>query len=174
MRLQASLLLAFCLQTLAGCTTTTLGTQQKSPPAPTECPQRAARSSALHPQDKPKDIQRLLVALHFDDQVQTIMATYVATLRAQSPDLPEEFFKIFQDGFSREFIRQLAIPIYDRHLTHEEIVALAEFYESPAGQSATLKIPLIATESMKGGAEWGRLFVERALSQWRAQHTSSR
>jgi hypothetical protein len=49
----------------------------------------------------------------------------------------------------------LAIPIYDRHLTMEELQALIDFYATPVGQRVVKKLPLVAQESNAIGQQWG-------------------
>jgi hypothetical protein len=50
----------------------------------------------------------------------------------------------------------LVIPIYERHFTHAEVKELIEFYQSPLGQKMLAKMPLVSTECIEAGAEWGR------------------
>ena len=50
---------------------------------------------------------------------------------------------------------ELIIPIYSRHLTHEDIKGLIVFYESPLGRKMTALLPAIAQESMQVGEQWG-------------------
>ncbi len=52
------------------------------------------------------------------------------------------------------------IPIYDRHLSHEEIRGLIQFYETPLGRRLVKVLPQIMQESMAAGEEWG---TERIL-----------
>lgn len=53
-----------------------------------------------------------------------------------------------------ELNKQL-IPVYKKHFTQEEVLAIIAFYESPAGKKLAEKTPLIAAESMQSAQAWG-------------------
>ena len=53
-----------------------------------------------------------------------------------------------------ELNKQL-IPIYKKHFTQDEVLAIIAFYESPTGKKLAEKTPLIAGESMQSAQAWG-------------------
>ena len=53
-----------------------------------------------------------------------------------------------------ELNKQL-IPVYKKHFTQEEVLAIIAFYESPTGKKLAEKTPLIAGESMQSAQAWG-------------------
>ena len=53
-------------------------------------------------------------------------------------------------------INELSYPIYHKYLTSEEITQLIQFYKSPIGQKTMAILPVISTEAMRAGEEWGR------------------
>ena len=57
----------------------------------------------------------------------------------------------------------MAVPIYAKYLTHEEIKDLLRFYESPSGAKFVSVLPQITQESMLAGQTWGANIGERAL-----------
>jgi len=48
------------------------------------------------------------------------------------------------------------VPIYQKHLTKEDLAAVTAFYSSPAGQKILKELPAIMAESMQAGGEIGR------------------
>jgi hypothetical protein len=48
------------------------------------------------------------------------------------------------------------VPIYQKHLTKEDLAAVVAFYSSPAGQKILREMPAIMSEAMQAGGEVGR------------------
>lgn len=51
---------------------------------------------------------------------------------------------------------ELIIPVYQKHLTRQEVKMVTDFYSSPAGQAFVQKMPLVLNEAMQVGGEYGR------------------
>ena len=78
-------------------------------------------------------------------------------------DIPAEVWQeIWRDVEARieEFVTERLVPIYDQHLSHEDIKGLIVFYESPLGKKLLQVMPLMSQESMLAGQAWGRDFAE--------------
>jgi len=58
-------------------------------------------------------------------------------------------------------LSDMLLPIYKRHLSHNDIKELLDFYRSPIGKKLAEKTPLMDSESMTIGVEWGRLIGEK-------------
>lgn len=69
-----------------------------------------------------------------------------------------------QDDFEKEFLASidindlvdLVVPIYDRHLSEEDVDGMLAFYRSPVGRRVIKVLPEITAESGKAGQEWGQ------------------
>ena len=72
--------------------------------------------------------------------------------------LGEEFKKI---GFTN-----MAIELYDKYFTAEEIKGLIQFYESPVGQKAIQVLPGLTQESTTRGIELGKTAGMKAMERW--------
>ena len=57
------------------------------------------------------------------------------------------------------FVMEMLVPIYDKHLTHEDIKGLIAFYETPVGRKLLAVMPLMHQESRIAGEIWGRDFA---------------
>lgn len=79
------------------------------------------------------------------------------------------FFQKFQSKVKVEQLIDLAVPVYDRNFSKEEIVKLTEFYESLVGQKFLAAQPQIIAEtqtaSMKMGQDMGRQAMMEVLDE---------
>lgn len=57
------------------------------------------------------------------------------------------------------FVMEMLVPIYDKHLTHEDIKGLIAFYETPVGRKLLAVMPRMHQESRTAGEIWGRDFA---------------
>jgi hypothetical protein len=82
--------------------------------------------------------------------------------RAHTDVAAEVWQEIWHDVETRveEFVTERLVPIYDQHLSHEDIKGLIAFYESPLGKKLLQVMPLMSQESMLAGQAWGRDFAD--------------
>jgi uncharacterized protein len=75
---------------------------------------------------------------------------------------PEQLAKVDQlfDGMFSDLpiddMIDAIIPIYQKHLTKGDLVAITAFYSSPVGQKVLKEMPAIMSEAMGAGGEIGR------------------
>ena len=66
-----------------------------------------------------------------------------------------------------------AIPIYEKYFTHEEILEIIAFNESPTGQKSIEVMPQLMAESMQAGQRWAMTVMpqvqEKVLAQMREE-----
>ena len=90
-------------------------------------------------------------------------------IRPAFPQVPESLWAELAGSLDPEELTGLAISIYDRHFTMEELQALIDFYTTPVGQQVVKKLPLVAQESNTIGQQWGETkaleIVERLAEQ---------
>jgi len=60
--------------------------------------------------------------------------------------LVDLFFAKFTAKADVERLLDLAVPVYDRNLSHQEIRGLIEFYQTPLGQKAIATLPKVTAE----------------------------
>ena len=58
-----------------------------------------------------------------------------------------------------ELVKEL-VPIYQKHLTKDEVQSLTDFYSTPAGQALLQKMPVVMQESMEVGSEYAQRHQE--------------
>ena len=69
--------------------------------------------------------------------------------------LVDLFFAKFTAKADVERLLDLAVPVYDRNFSHQEIRGLIEFYQTPLGQKAIATLPKVMAELQEQGRKWG-------------------
>jgi hypothetical protein len=76
----------------------------------------------------------------------------------QFTDINDNDWNEIEEYINREsfpnLIKQLK-PVYQKHLTEEDLKLIITFYKSEAGKKFAIKTPFIAQESMMVGQQWG-------------------
>ncbi len=125
---------------------------------------RAQQAAQVEP-EKAAAIRQLLQVTEAAELMVTSIETSMPVQRAANPEIPDVFWEEFAARLQQDvdgFI-ELLVPLYDRHLTLDEIRQLIDFYESPLGRRLVEVQPTLAAESMLAGQEWGgRLSMEVA------------
>ncbi len=92
----------------------------------------------------------------------------------QQPDRLQQFMDAFSKNFATRVtaaqVNDAQIPIYANHLSIEDIQALLNFYQTPAGQRIIKALPLIVEESQNAGANMVQPAAMDALRQMAAQY----
>lgn len=96
----------------------------------------------------------------------------VDAFRASDPSIPDAFWDEFVASVDASELVEMAIPIYVKHLTSEEMAATIAFYSSPEGQAVLRKLPLILSESMAAGQQWGEALGRRVAERLAARENT--
>jgi uncharacterized protein len=118
-------------------------------------------TSSLFGQTKEQDITKLMKMTGSDDLGMQVMFSMVEQFKQILPDVPAEYWDAFFKEVSGDDLINLIVPIYSKHFTHEEILAIIAFYETPTGRKMTEKLPVISEESMMAGQQWGMEIAEK-------------
>ena len=124
------------------------------------CPQSALGET---PADK-DDVQKLFATLHLREMMQNLMAVSMQqskqmahdALKKKQPNITDAELKrmdTVMDSFAKDmdFSGMLddMVPVYQRHLTKEDVEAMLVFYESPTGQKLLREQPAMTAEGMQ-------------------------
>ncbi|WP_199100685.1 DUF2059 domain-containing protein [Dyella sp. ASV21] len=94
-------------------------------------------------------------------QMETEMSTQVTTTMGRTmPCVPASYWSGFFSSTSQDELIHRMIPIYQHHLSAEDIQGLIAFYRSPLGQKMITVMPQTMAEGMQVGRQWGQ---ERAI-----------
>lgn len=83
---------------------------------------------------------------------------------AQLAEVDDFAEKLFQ-GMPIDEMVEAMVPIYQRHLTREDIDSIVAFYSSPVGQKLQREQPAMMQEGMKVGGEIGRRRLQAMMQQ---------
>ncbi len=82
----------------------------------------------------------------------------IVMYKKQKPEVPltvwDEFGNMFKKNISADLLTML-LPVYQKHLTEEDLTGITAFYKSPSGMKLAQESPLILQESMQVGQAWG-------------------
>lgn len=111
-----------------------------------------------------QDVRKLLELTGSTATFNTVIDQMIGNYRQSDLGVPDEFWDQVLKEFKKDPLEELykmILPIYKRHLTHEEIRGLITFYESEIGKTFIEKMPMIMQESMQAGSEWGQMIAEK-------------
>lgn len=138
-----------------------------------------ASQRAIEPA-KEKDIRRLLDLVGTRALVEQSVAEMSKTSRpVLESSLPageyrskliDAFFAKFQSKFDVQQLLDMAVPIYDRYLSHEEIKGLIQFYQTPLGQKTVKALPQITAEVMNESRKMGEGLGRQSMMEVLAEH----
>ena len=133
-----------------------------------------ARGQAPVDPEKARNIRRLLEITGSHNLGQQMIEQMMAALKRNTPGdepeaLKEKIFSIYEEemqkAFTVEKVDAAIIPIYDKYLTGEELIALIAFYETPLGKKVVGVLPQIFREASAAGEQLGRGEQERAAAR---------
>lgn len=158
------------------------GLAQSKAPAP-QAAVPASNASGEQPKVDPAkeaDIRSLLELTGVKDiAVQTMdgMTDSIKPLLANSlppGDYREKLVDLFLTKFRAkadpQHLLELAIPIYDKHFSNEEIKSLLQFYRTPLGQKTIQVLPMVALEMQQEGKKWGEGLGRDSMREVLAEH----
>ena len=87
--------------------------------------------------------------------------------RAKLIDL---FFTKFQAKVDTQHLVDLAVPIYDKYLSDDDIKGLTQFYQTPLGQKTLTVLPKLLGECQEAGRKWGSDVGRQSMLEVLAEH----
>ena len=96
--------------------------------------------------------------------LEQVRASFAETLpqNERAKRFLDDYIDRFQKKFNPQALTELTIPIYDKHISADDLRGLLDFYRSPLGERTLKALPLVLQESRERGA---------ALEQEAAQET---
>jgi uncharacterized protein len=155
--------LAGCL--LLGMCTSSLLAQNKTPSTNSSAPVESEADHAA----KRVEIRKLIRLTGAANVSADALRQIIEPLRADFPQVPEEFWNTFIKEVHSDELIDLVIPIYDKYYTRGEIEDLMHFYQSPVGQKTIQVLPKLSLEAINAGQEWGRMVADRAMRKLKEQ-----
>ncbi len=116
-----------------------------------------------------KDIRKLMELTGSKDIGMQVIEQMIGMFKQSYPHVPPAFWDEFLEAVDPDELVNLVIPIYERHLTHEDVQILIDFYSTPTGQKLIAAQPKIVEESMLAGQTWGTQLGEEVARKLQEQ-----
>ena len=132
-----------------------------------------------------EDINRFLDAMQIRQQMQAMMTTMRVQVKANArqmlqknmPNATNEDLaraEQFMDQALNEPIPvdeyiNVMIPVYQRHLTRNDIDGIVAFYSSPVGQKMLREMPAMVAEGMQAASKITQEHMEKVMARMRAR-----
>ncbi len=173
-----------CTAPMSGAAQQTTSTSSQAPAVQT-APSAQAAAPAAKPAtaiDPAKDaaIRKLFEVMGTKDAMRQVIANMSATVkpllesslpageyRSQLIDL---FFQRLQVKLRVDDLLEIAIPIYDKHFSLEDIEGLTKFYETPLGKKATSVLPQVLLEAQAAGKKLGEQMGRESMIEVLEEH----
>lgn len=112
-----------------------------------------------------RDIRRLLEASGAAAAGKQVMDQMMDMFSQSNPAVPPEFWTGLQEEIDMDEFVNMLIPVYEKHLSHEDIKGLIAFYESPLGRKMVATQPALMEDSMVLGQQWGADLARRVMEK---------
>src|SRR6516164_8146096 len=129
---------------------------------------------------KEADIRRLLDLVGTKALVEQSLETMAKSVRPLvASSLPpgdyreklvDLFFEKFKSKLYAQQLLDLAIPSYDKNFSHEEILGLIRFYETPLGRKTAKILPTLAADLQERGSKWGEELGRQSMLEVLGEH----
>jgi tetratricopeptide (TPR) repeat protein len=117
------------------------------------------------PTDKLEDIRRLVEISGMGEVSVLVMNNLLEQFRTTFPDVPSDFWDELSESFDPGEFVGMFTPVYDKYFTHQDVLELIEFYETPIGQKLIRTQPLITNEAMEIGRVWGERKAQEIIQR---------
>ena len=84
--------------------------------------------------------------------------------------LVDLFFQKFRAKLDRQKLISLAVPIYDKYLSDEDIKGLIQFYQTPLGRKSSKVMPQLMGELTEAGRKMGEEVGRVSMMEVLAEH----
>jgi hypothetical protein len=84
--------------------------------------------------------------------------------------LIELFFIKFHAKRDPKMLLDMAVPVYDKYFSDDEIKGLIQFYRTPLGQKAITVLPKVVGELQKAGGDWGEDLGRQCMLEVLVEH----
>jgi len=142
--------------------------------------QKPAPPAAKIDSAKEADIRQLMEVTGVNGLGDQLLTAGIAQFRANvleaRPDDPraKQFADAFAARFKKHFdphsVVEIVVPIYDKHLSSEDLRALLEYYRSPFGQRMLKVLPEVARDSQVAGFSLGQKAAEEAMDDLKGEY----
>jgi hypothetical protein len=84
--------------------------------------------------------------------------------------LVDLFFERFHAKLDTQKLVDLAVPVYDKYFSDEDIKGLIQFYQTPLGQKTVKALPQLTAELTEAGQQLGGTMARESMLEVIAEH----
>lgn len=113
-------------------------------------------------------VQKMLTASGAENTFKASVTQMFGMMRQQQPQQSNDFWVSMENETLKTSIAdliELLVPVYQKHLSLDDINQLTAFYQSPIGRKFAEKTPLITQESMAAGQQWGMKIGQKIIDK---------
>jgi len=93
----------------------------------------------------------------------------ISALRDSFPSVPVSYWNTLKNRIDEETLLSTFIPIYDRHLSLEDLRGLIAFYKTPAGRHYLSAKETMVLESVQEGKKWAMGWILQVFRELKAK-----
>ena len=141
---------------------------------------KASRVQAKSAEAKEADIRKLLELTHagaLATQTMDGMEGNMRTLMTNAfppGEYREKLLDLFFDKFhakrDTQQLIEMAVPVYSKYYSDDEIKQLIQLYETPVGQKMLTTTPKVVAELQAAGQKWGEELGRQSIMEVLAEH----
>lgn len=110
-----------------------------------------------------ESFKKMMIANGSEQTFKTVIDQMINNYKLERPEVKQELWDGLGESFQKigiEELLDLLLPVYQKHLSLEDINNMTAFYQTPTGKRFAEKTPAITQESMQAGQVWGRKIGE--------------
>ncbi len=103
-------------------------------------------------------LKKMLEAAGTEGSFKMAVTQMIGMFKQQKTNVPDSIWTDFEKEFSKtsmDNLTEMLSPVYQKHMTENDLKKIIEFYQTPVGKKYAEKTPLIMQESMQVGQQWG-------------------
>lgn len=103
-------------------------------------------------------LEQMLKLAGSEESYKVAIKQMITMFKQQYSNVEQDVWNEFEKDFAKASMKELTtmlVPVYQKHLTLEDLNGLIAFYQTPVGKKYAQKTPLIMQESMQVGQTWG-------------------
>ena len=110
-------------------------------------------------------VRELLTVTGAAESSRIVIDQMMQSFHKMFPQVPDKLWNEMADVLQTEDLLDLTVPVYQEHLSAEDLELAIAFWKSEAGQRFREAQPAILSESMQLGQAWGQKKAQEVLGR---------
>ncbi|SMC53480.1 DUF2059 domain-containing protein [Pedobacter nyackensis] len=92
----------------------------------------------------------------------------IIMFKQQKSEIPAAFWDELEQSLTKssfDHLLEMLLPVYQKHMSEQDLKELIAFYQSPVGKKLAEKTPFIVADSMQAGQVWGKKLGEDIIKK---------